>query len=140
MDRPEQKPGPRSSISPFVDKDRQRASGPGREADEETLPAFSLAEEPERQRAADVLKEIGDEFNRLRESNRTSAFGALQKKLWANVAVLVPYAVTLKDFIGLSVSIEDFIKSDTGTTAKEPLEVIREFLDAPAAPTKAKVH
>jgi hypothetical protein len=139
MDRPEQERGRSSRSSSFLDKDGRRAGSIGREADEEALQALSPTETSER--AASVLKEIGDEFNRLREGSRTTAFGSLQKKLWAHVDVLVPSTVTLKDFIGLSIDIESFIKSDTGTTTEEPLEVFRKFLDSPdKAPLPKKVN
>ena len=129
MDRPEQERGRSSSSSPLLHKDGRRTSSPRGEADAETLSPLSPASPNER--AASVLKEIGDEFNRLREGSRTTAFGSLQKKLWAHVDILVPSTVTLKDFIGLSIDIESFIKSDTGTTTEEPLEVFRKFLDSP---------
>lgn len=139
MDRPEQERGRSSRSSSFLDKDGRRAGSIGREADEEAFQALSPTETSER--AASVLKEIGDEFNRLREGSRTTAFGSLQKKLWAHVDVLVPSTVTLKDFIGLSIDIESFIKSDTGTTTEEPLEVFRKFLDSPdKAPLPKKVN
>jgi hypothetical protein len=131
MDRPESPRRHSSSGSPFEREDRRRASRPGGAPDEEALSPLS-ASSPGNQRAADVLAEIGAEFNRLREGSRTTAFGALQKKLWAHVDVLVPSTVTLKDFIGLSIDIESFIKSDTGTTTEEPLEVFRKFLDEDA--------
>ena len=49
----------------------------------------------------------------------------------ANMPILVPSVVTLKDFIGLSIDIESFVKNDAGAQAEEPLEVFRKFLDGP---------
>jgi hypothetical protein len=77
------------------------------------------------------LKRIGDEFNSRRESNRTAAFSWLQHELWANVSVLVPYAITFEKLIDKSIGIEDFVKNDSGAVAEEPLEVFRKFLDSP---------
>lgn len=49
----------------------------------------------------------------------------------SNISILVPNVVTLKDFIGLGIDIESFVKNDAGAQAEEPLEVFRKFLDAP---------
>ncbi len=132
MDRPESTRGRRSSSSTLQHKDRPGASRPGGEVDEEALPpGGGPSSEALPERAASVLARIGDEFNHRRESNRTAAFGWLQHELWANVSTLVPYAITFEKLIDKSIGIEDFIKSDTGTTTQEPLEVFREFLSAP---------
>jgi hypothetical protein len=127
--RPDETSGRSSRSTTFEHQDGRRISSLRGTLDEEALSSLSATAPNER--AASVLAEIGEEFNRLREGSRTTAFGALQKKLWAHVDILVPSTVTLKDFIGLSIDIESFIKSDTGTTTEEPLEVLRKFLDQP---------
>jgi hypothetical protein len=115
-----------SSTRPYTD--RRGIDGPGTASAEETFSPFSESDADERTAAIAILKEIGQEFTRLRKSNRTAAWGALQERLMEHLHMLVPNVVTLKDFMGLNIDIESFIKSDTGTTTKEPLEVIREFL------------
>jgi len=129
MDRPDETGGRRSGSSPFLHQDRGRTSRPRGEADEEAFPQEHATPLPER--AASVLKRIGDEFNVRREANRTAAFSWLQHELWANVDVLVPYALTFEKLIDKSIHLEDFVKNDSGAIAEEPLEVFRKFLSAP---------
>ena len=78
-----------------------------------------------------MLREIGEAFTKLRHTNRTAAWSDLQERLMSNISMLVPNVVTLKDFIGLGIDIESFVKNDSGAVAEEPLEVIRKFLNSP---------
>ncbi len=50
-----------------------------------------------------MLREIGENFTKLRHTNRTAAWSDLQEKLMTNISVLVPNVVTLKDFIGIGI-------------------------------------
>ena len=136
MDRPESPRRHSSSSVPFEHQDGRRASGPRSAPDEETVQEGGATALPER--AASVLARIGDEFNKRRDTNRTAAFSWLQHELWANVATLVPYAITFEKLIDKSISIEDFVKNDTGATSEEPLEVFRKFLAEEAVPKQVR--
>lgn len=145
MDRPKPERGRSNHSIPFTNPDRRGASGARGEVAEEAFSPLSLADETTGTGPRAILKRIGDDFNAARDTNRTGAYSSLLHDLWANVADLVPAAIILKDLIDKSVTIEDFIKNDQGSSAKEPLEVFREWLNTDTRPqqkseVKSKVH
>lgn len=77
------------------------------------------------------MREIGEEFVRLREDSRAGAWSALQRKLMSHFDVLVPYAVSMKDFLALSIDIEEFLKTEQGTESMHPMEALEHWLATP---------
>jgi hypothetical protein len=77
------------------------------------------------------MREIGEEFVRLRENSRAGAWADLQKKLMSNMDTLVPEATSLKDFLGLSIDIENFLKTEQGSESLHPIEALAKFLNEP---------
>lgn len=84
----------------------------------------------EGRRASQLLKELGDEFVRLRAENRTAAWAAYQRKIASNLHILVPAAIGLKDATSLLREIEEFMKTDAGASVATPSERIREWLNS----------
>ena len=54
-----------------------------------------------------------------------------------NAHLLVPYVVSLKEILGTTIDIEDFLKGSESNTGKSPLEEIQNFLTR-TDPSKAK--
>ena len=76
------------------------------------------------------MKEIGEEFVRLREGSRSGAWSSLQRKLMSNMDLLVPEATSLKDFLNLSVDIENFLKTEQGSESMHPMQALESWLNA----------
>ena len=75
-----------------------------------------------------IMAEIGDEFVRLRKESRAGAWSALQEKLMSNMGILVPNATSLKDFLSMSMSIEEFLKTEQGSESLHPMEALERWL------------
>lgn len=75
-----------------------------------------------------ILTSIGEEFTKLRDSNRTQAWQTLQKRLMENVGSLVPDVFPPKDFFTLSMDIEGFVKQEQGIKEGSALEEVQKFL------------
>jgi hypothetical protein len=84
----------------------------------------------EGRRASQLLKELGEEFVRLRAENRTAAWAAYQRKIASNLNILVPFAIGLKDVTSLLRELEEFMKTDAGASVATPSEVIRSWLNS----------
>lgn len=76
---------------------------------------------------------------RLRKESRAGAWADLQERLMTNMAALVPDITSLKDMLGLSVSIEEFMKTEVGSQSLDPSEALQRFLNAPS-PRPAAAH
>lgn len=94
----------------------------------------------EGRRASAILRQLGEEFVKLREQNRTSAWAAYQQRIARNLHILVPVALSLKDATSLLREIEEFMKNDQGASVSTPSEIVREWLNAPSAETAELVE
>jgi hypothetical protein len=126
---------------PLLHLGQREFSRPGAEPAEasgsEVVPPGDGSDSPERERSAAesrsaraLLKELGEEFVRLRAENRTSAWVAYQRKIACNLYVLIPYAINLKEATGLLIQLEEFMKGEAGVKVATPSEVVREWLNA----------
>lgn len=77
------------------------------------------------------MREIGEEFVRLRESSRAGAWSDLQRRLMGHFDVLVPMVVSMKDFLALSIDIETFLKTEQGSESLHPMEALERWLAKP---------
>ena len=77
------------------------------------------------------MKQIGDEFVRLRKESRAGAWADLQERLMANFGILVPEAASMTDFFKLSMAIEDFLRTEQGHESMHPMEALEAFLNKP---------
>jgi hypothetical protein len=80
------------------------------------------------------MQEIGEEFVRLREGARAGAWSDLQKRLMTHMGDLVPDATSLKDFLGLAIDIENFLKTEQGSNSMHPMEALEAFLNTDDSP------
>lgn len=91
---------------------------------------------------------IGENFTRNRRTDRVGAWKRLQEDLMNNAHKLVPFAVSLKEILGTTIDIEQFLKGSESTTGRSPVEEIRDFLNSPTPtdgdsaklPLKGKVN
>ena len=83
------------------------------------------------------MKEIGEEFVRLREGSRSGAWSSLQRKLMSNMDLLVPEATSLKDFLNLSVDMENFLKTEQGSESMHPMQALEKWLNEGNPPSTA---
>lgn len=56
------------------------------------------------------------------------AYKRLQEDLMTNAHKLVPYVVSLKEVLGTTIEIENFLKGSESVTGRSPLEETRDFL------------
>lgn len=75
------------------------------------------------------MKEIGEEFVRLREGSRSGAWSSLQRKLMSNMDLLVPEATSLKDFLNLSIDVENFLRTEQGSESLHPMQALENWLN-----------
>lgn len=88
-----------------------------------------------------MLKEIGERFTAKRKSDRVGAYKQLQEDLMNNAHLLVPFVVSLKEVLGTTIDIEDFLKGSESNSGRSPVEEIKAFLTSGATVTaKDKVN
>lgn len=63
----------------------------------------------------------------MREGGRSPAWSYLQLALSKNWGILVPAIMNMKDFVGMMLDIEKFMKSEKGAV-KDPSELLAEWL------------
>ena len=69
------------------------------------------------------------------------AYKQLQEDLMNNAHLLVPFVVSLKEVLGTTIDIEDFLKGSESNTGRSPVEEIKAFLTSGATVTaKDKVN
>jgi hypothetical protein len=83
-----------------------------------------------------VLKEIGERFTRKRKTDRIGSYRGLQEDLMNNAHLLVPFVVSLKEVLGTTIDIEDFLKGSESNTGRSPVEEIQAFLNSIGPTTK----
>lgn len=74
------------------------------------------------------MREIGEEFNGLREKNRTLAWQTVQRRLMENADALVPEIFQPKDFFTMCMDIEQYVKTDSGSHEGSAIEQVQKFL------------
>jgi len=82
---------------------------------------------PKREEAVRLLQSIGTEFSRLRKTNRSGAWADLEDKIAKSGHVLVPDALSMKDWVGLMIDIEQFRKAESGS-AEVPGDALAKWL------------
>lgn len=80
--------------------------------------------------AQELLKQIGQRFDELRQGGRAEAWRNLQSDIAKNLHVLVPLVIPMKDAFSLMQQIEDFLKGSTGQVGKSPAETLAGFLNS----------
>jgi hypothetical protein len=75
------------------------------------------------------MREIGEEFVRLRKESRAGAWSSLQERLMTNLGLLVPDATSMKDFFSLAMAIEDFLRTEQGSESMHPMEALEKWLN-----------
>lgn len=81
--------------------------------------------------ARDAMNTLGSKFTKGRKTDRIAAWKELQYDLMSNMGTLVPYAVAFEKVISLSMDIEDYLKGAETGSGKNPIDEIRNFLNAP---------
>jgi hypothetical protein len=75
------------------------------------------------------LTKLGEQFVKLRDGGKATAWRKLQHDLMANMGLLVPAAISLKDLIAVSHEIEDFLKGADQPLGRTVEQTIRMFLE-----------
>lgn len=68
------------------------------------------------------------------------AYKQLQEDLMVNAHKLVPFIVSLKEVLGTTIDIEEFLKGSESNTGRSPLEEIQAFLNTANPTAKGKVQ
>lgn len=58
-----------------------------------------------------------------------SAWADLQSKVMGNPQLLVPHVMTFDAWIKTGIAIEDFLKSEEGVKAEDPIAALRGYLN-----------
>jgi len=83
------------------------------------------------------MKVIWSHFHDQREINRSGAYRELLSDLTQFADQLIPYAIGLKDFVSLCMSIEDYLKGASGESGTTPLDHLKDFLGQHIEPEPA---
>lgn len=81
---------------------------------------------------------VGERFTAKRKNDKVGAYKQLQEDLMNNAHLLVPFVVSLKEVLGTTIDIEDFLKGSESNTGRSPVEEIKDFLTATFTPPTAK--
>ena len=135
------KRGPKS-LREISDELNSNRSGPGNDGEEGSRrpkdetgsqpPQGEGSRESDRRPATLVLKEIGERFTRRRKTDKQGAYKQLQEDLMNNAHNLIPYVVSLKEVLGITIDIEDFLKGYESNAGRTPVEEIQAFLTSGA--------
>lgn len=80
-------------------------------------------------RGRELMREIGEEYDRLRTDSRAKGWADLQRKLMRSMHILVPETVSLDQVISMSLKIEEFLKTEQGNSSMHPIEALEKWLN-----------
>jgi hypothetical protein len=81
-----------------------------------------------REMASELIREIGEKFVKARKEGRSGAWGELEDQLMLSAHIIISAGLmSPKDWVSLAIDIEQFRKSDSGTS-KPPGDWLSEWL------------
>ena len=83
------------------------------------------------------MKEIGEEYDRLRENSRAGGWADLQRIIMRSMHILVPETTSFKEIVSIALDIESFLKTEQGAQSMHPMEALENWLNAAPAPPPA---